>query len=136
MKALINRQTLINAFCSQCTVDKPETCSTIQYGDKWCNEVYTILNTPTVDAVQVVECDDCISRQAALDSLRKDPMGGLNYESILGSLPPAQQRKREQDDLISRQAAIDTLAEWHDDAITNRLNNLPSIDAVPVRHGR
>ena len=30
------------------------------------------------------------------------------------------------DDLISRQAAIDALAEWHDVAITNRLNNLPS----------
>ena len=29
-------------------------------------------------------------------------------------------------DLISRQAAIDALAEWHDAAITNRLNNLPS----------
>jgi len=29
------------------------------------------------------------------------------------------------DDAISRQAAIDSLAEWHDDAITNRLNNLP-----------
>ena len=28
-------------------------------------------------------------------------------------------------DLISRQAAIDALAEWHDVAITNRLNNLP-----------
>lgn len=33
---------------------------------------------------------DLISRQAAIDALRKDPMGGLNYESILGSLPPAQ----------------------------------------------
>ena len=29
-------------------------------------------------------------------------------------------------DLIDRQAAIDVLAEWHDEAITNRLNNLPS----------
>ena len=29
-------------------------------------------------------------------------------------------------DSISRQAAIDALAEWHDEAITNRLNNLPS----------
>ena len=29
------------------------------------------------------------------------------------------------DDTISRQAAIDALAEWHDVAITNRLNNLP-----------
>lgn len=54
MKKLIDRQTLIDSFCSQCTVDKPETCPTIQYGDKWCNEVYTILNAPTVDAVPVV----------------------------------------------------------------------------------
>lgn len=36
------------------------------------------------------------------------------------------------DDLISRQAAIDTLAEWQDPAITNRLNNLASEDAVSV----
>ena len=32
----------------------------------------------------------------------------------------------EQLDTISRAAAIDVLAEWHDEAITNRLNNLPS----------
>lgn len=57
--ALIDRQTLIDSFCSQCAVDKPETCSTIRYGDKWCNEVYTILNAPTVDAVPVVRCKDC-----------------------------------------------------------------------------
>lgn len=56
---LIDRQTLIDSFCSQCAVDKPETCSTIRYGDKWCNEVYTILNAPTVDAVEVVRCKDC-----------------------------------------------------------------------------
>ena len=37
-------------------------------------------------------------------------------------------------DLISRQAAIDVLAEWHDEAITNRLNNLPTVDAVPVAY--
>ena len=36
-------------------------------------------------------------------------------------------------DLISRQAAIDALAEWHDVAITNRLNNLPSAQQwIPV----
>lgn len=29
------------------------------------------------------------------------------------------------EDLISRRAALDVLAEWHDAAITNRLNNLP-----------
>ena len=28
--------------------------------------------------------------------------------------------------LIERQAAIEALSEWHDEAITNRLNNLPS----------
>lgn len=39
-------------------------------------------------------------------------------------------------DLISRREAIDSLAEWHDEAINNRLNNLPSVDAVPVRHGQ
>ena len=39
-------------------------------------------------------------------------------------------------DLISRQEAIDSLAEWNDAAITNRLNNLPSVDAIPVRNGR
>ena len=32
----------------------------------------------------------------------------------------------EQLDTISRAAAIDALEEWHDEAITNRLNNLPS----------
>lgn len=39
-------------------------------------------------------------------------------------------------DLIVRQEAIDSLAEWHDAAITNRLNNLPPVDAVLVRRGR
>lgn len=31
------------------------------------------------------------------------------------------------DDLISRKGAIDTLAEWNDEAINNRLNNLPAM---------
>ena len=33
---------------------------------------------------------DCIERQAAIDALGKDVMGGLNYKRILNSLPPAQ----------------------------------------------
>lgn len=36
------------------------------------------------------------------------------------------------DDLISRKGAIDTLAEWNDEAINNRLNNLAPVDAVEV----
>lgn len=33
---------------------------------------------------------DLISRQAAIDALDKDPMGGLNYNRILNNLPSAQ----------------------------------------------
>lgn len=43
---LIYRRAAINALCSQCTVDKPETCSTIQENDRWCKEVYALLNLP------------------------------------------------------------------------------------------
>ena len=32
-------------------------------------------------------CEDCISRQAAIDAIRNDVMGGLNYEGILKRLP-------------------------------------------------
>ena len=39
-------------------------------------------------------------------------------------------------DLISRQAALDALAEWHDVAITNRLNNLPSAQPEPSQVAR
>lgn len=37
--------------------------------------------------------DDSISRQDAIDALRKDIMGGLNYESILKALPTADVRE-------------------------------------------
>lgn len=33
--------------------------------------------------------EDVIYRQAAIDAIRKDVMGGLNYESILKRLPSA-----------------------------------------------
>ena len=33
---------------------------------------------------------DLIDRQAAIDALDKDPMGGLNYNRILNNLPSAQ----------------------------------------------
>lgn len=78
MKKLIDRQTLIDSFCSQCTVDKPETCSTLRYGDKWCNEVYTILNAPIVDAVEVVRCKDC--KHNPLDTWFDCPIAHMKYE--------------------------------------------------------
>ena len=31
--------------------------------------------------------DDLISRQAAIDAIRRDPMGGLNYRRILSDMP-------------------------------------------------
>ena len=47
MNDLISGQAAIDALCKQCTVDRPETCSTIQKGDKWCEEVYTLLKLPS-----------------------------------------------------------------------------------------
>lgn len=47
-KDAISRQAAIDALCSKCTVDKPETCSTIQKGDNWCEEVYILQNVPSV----------------------------------------------------------------------------------------
>ena len=49
---LISRQAAIDALCKQCTVDRPETCSTIQKGDKWCEEVYTLLKLPSAQPEQ------------------------------------------------------------------------------------
>lgn len=37
---------------------------------------------------------DLIRRQDAIDALGADPMGGLNYESILGRLPSAEQKPK------------------------------------------
>lgn len=38
--------------------------------------------------------DDLISRQAAIEAIGNDVMGGLNYRRILRELPAAQERKR------------------------------------------
>ena len=61
MNDLISRQMAIYALCSLCTVNKPETCPTIQDGDIWCKEVYTILNLPSVqpepDWKEIIKCE-------------------------------------------------------------------------------
>ena len=58
MSDLISRQAAIDALCKQCTVDRPETCSTIQKGDKWCEEVYTLLKLPSAQP-EITQCKDC-----------------------------------------------------------------------------
>lgn len=58
MNDIICRQTAINMLCSKCTVDKPETCSTIQKGDNWCEEVYILQRVPSAQP-EIVRCKDC-----------------------------------------------------------------------------
>lgn len=38
--------------------------------------------------------DDLISRQAAIDAIKKDVMGGLNYEWIIKELPSIQPKQK------------------------------------------
>lgn len=38
--------------------------------------------------------DDLISRQAAIDAIKKDVMGGLNYEWIIKKLPSIQPEQK------------------------------------------
>ena len=49
MAEYIEKQAAIEMICSSCAVDKPESCSTIQEGDDWCEEVYRFLKTPAAD---------------------------------------------------------------------------------------
>ncbi len=51
MAEYIEKQAAIKMICSSCAVDKPESCSTIQEGDDWCEEVSLLLKTPAADVV-------------------------------------------------------------------------------------
>lgn len=73
---------------------------------------------------------DLIDRQAAIDALDKDPMGGLNYNRILNNLPSSQKTEKT-DDLIKRQDAIDAICQQAkyangDMAYLDAISNLPS----------
>lgn len=45
----INRWDAIDTICSHCAVKDPKACSTIQNGDTWCEEVYTLMNLPSAE---------------------------------------------------------------------------------------
>lgn len=66
----IRREDAVDAICSECTVDKPTTCSTIIKGDNWCEEVHILLNLPPADVAPIrhsrwiktadgAECEKC-----------------------------------------------------------------------------
>lgn len=58
---------------------------------------------------KLVASEDAISRRAAIDAIRKDVMGGLNYEGILTRLPSVTPKQEPCEDAISRQAAIEEI---------------------------
>lgn len=67
----ISRQTAINMLCSKCTVDKPETCSTIQKGDNWCQEVYILQRVPSAQpepSIPLLWINDHIEWLKSLDN--------------------------------------------------------------------
>lgn len=53
--------------------------------DKWIHKRELV----SVNGGMLQQASDCISRAAALAAIHKDPMGGMNYESILANLPAA-----------------------------------------------
>lgn len=48
----ISRRAAIDVLCSKCIVNTSETCSTIQKGDNWCEEVYMLKNLPSTQPEQ------------------------------------------------------------------------------------
>ena len=68
MDDLISRRKAIDALCSRCAVARPETCSTIKDGDKWCEEVYTLLHLPSVQSKQKITVKNI------LELMEKDDM--------------------------------------------------------------
>lgn len=71
--------------------------------------------------------DDTIYRQAAIDAIGKDIMGGLNYESILRDMPPAQQwipcseRYPDMDETVLVYTGANDYHVW--DCMSNRADN-------------
>ena len=79
----ISRQAAIDALCAECTVDNPKTCSTIQEGDRWCDEVYILLNLPsaqseTHDKRTETHVCDLISRQWLMECVNE---GWIKFET-------------------------------------------------------
>ena len=87
MDDLIYRQMAVNMLCSKCAVDKPETCITIQKGDNWCEEVYTLLTMPSAE---LETCKGC------------KHLGKWNNEIEYGYPSPCTRCKRRVEDYYER----------------------------------
>lgn len=82
---LISRQAAIDALCDNCNTPQAK-CAMYP-----CDQFNGIEKLPSAqpEKAQLSEegtTSDCISRQAAIDALDKDPMGGLNYNRILNNI--------------------------------------------------
>jgi hypothetical protein len=116
---LISRRAAIDALKQQA-----ETMS------QWSNR-YAEQRKGVLTAVNIVE--DLPSAQPEVDCSKCVFCGFAGFKQFQTAQPEERTEERTEThacDTIYRQAAIDTLAEWHDAAITNRLNNLPSAQPV------
>lgn len=70
-------------------------CEELDRGKYWDGhteeDVIRLLSLPPIEPKPV--CEDAISRADAIDALKKDIMGGLNYEQILQSLPSVEPKR-------------------------------------------
>lgn len=85
------------------------------------NEMGIIIDTKAEEVAQPevetqMSLADCISRRGAIDALRKDIMGGLNYESIIKDLPSAQPEPKE---IGYTECANAMLKMWIDNVLTD-----------------
>lgn len=74
----------------------PDDKDLIEANIKWHGDMLKLIDDASTIEMQrdhlaeVSKKGDLISRQDAIDAIRKDVMGGLNYESIISGLPSAQ----------------------------------------------
>lgn len=91
MDELISRKAAIDAIDKeQKEIDVSDVSAMYAYSK--CKTI--IKQLPSALSTDLAEVGtDCISRPAAIDAISRDPMGGLNYESILKELPTAEPKR-------------------------------------------
>jgi hypothetical protein len=72
--------------CNKQIASKLEDAELARDSEETCNNKQVIS--------KLVASEDAISRQAAIDAIGKDVMGGLNYAGIITRLPPVTPKQR------------------------------------------